>query len=151
MILYYQVWVGLLISIIACIGCTQFLNYLARKYLVIQSQLYSTITLSNTWMYIIGTLTNHCKDDYICNNSISIDLLYTNNYTLWPCFVLAVNDPRNRPRSVGIVAFIWLLATFVRQYLFLVHGFVHVTKIPTTRRFHISRFGQQSTLPANDY
>ena len=27
--------------------------------------------------------------------------------------VVAVNGPRNSPRSVGIVAFVWLLATFV--------------------------------------
>jgi len=142
----------LLISIIACIGCTQFLNYLARKYLVIQSQLiYNTIKLSNTWLYIIGTLTNHCKYDYICNNSIKYRfIIYQLYFVIFFCISCKRSSQSTKIcRNCGIH-----LASgdiCFRQYLFLMHGFVHVTKIPTTRHFHISRFGQQSTLPANDY
>jgi len=135
----------LLISILACIGCTQLLNYLARKYLVERQQLHQTVTLSNTWLFIIGTLTNHCKDDTIHYTSVKPINFCVLAKRICSCKRISQSSKicKNSGNHLasGDICF--------RQYLFLVHGFIHVAEVPATRCFYISRFGYESKLQAN--
>ena len=55
---FFQVWIGLLLSIFACIGCIQLLTFLTRKYSGSYDR-FPHITASSTSMFILGTLTNH--------------------------------------------------------------------------------------------
>jgi len=92
---------------IVCISCIHLFTFLVRKQVDADHQKYPDINASDTSLYILGTLTNHCNLLY----NFVFKKIYIGGLFKFHNITGVRSNPS--PRSVGIVAFSWLLATFV--------------------------------------